>query len=129
MQRRFDLMLIVAITLATNFIYMTASNGDYTFPDSATYLNPARHLLAGEGFVSEREVPETIRTPVYPLLLLPFLAVTSSLAPILIVQHILNALLAAAIYLFVRRRWDNRFAALAAALLFALDTPTIHYAN
>lgn len=129
MQRRFDLMLIVAITLATNFIYLAASNGDYTFPDSATYLNPARHLLAGHGFVSDVDVPETIRTPVYPLLLLPFLAITRSLVPILIIQHLLNALLAVAIYLFVRRRWDNRFAALTAALLFALDTPTIHYAN
>jgi hypothetical protein len=129
MPRRFDLALIFAVALAANLTYMVASNGDYYFPDSNTYLNPARHLLHGDGFVSEPDVPETIRTPVYPLLLLPFLAVTNSPIPILLLQHLLNALLAMAIYLFVLRRLGSRFGALAAALLFALDTPAIHYAN
>lgn len=129
MPRRFDLLLIVAITLAANVTYMAASNGDYYFPDSFTYLGPAKHLLHGDGFVTAADVPETIRTPVYPLLLLPFLAVTNSPVPIVAFQHLLNALLAAAIYLFLLRRGQSRFAALAGALLFALDTPTIHYAN
>lgn len=129
MPRRLDLLLIVAITLAANVTYMVASNGDYYFPDSFTYLGPAKHLLRGDGFVTEVDVPETIRTPVYPLLLLPFLAVTNSPVPIVAFQHLLNALLAAAIYLFLLRRGQSRFAALTAALLFALDTPTIHYAN
>ncbi len=129
MHRRFDLALVIVVALAANLTYMAASNGDYTFPDSYTYLTPALHLLHGDGFVSEPDVPETIRTPVYPLLLLPFLAFTRSAIPILVLQHIFNALLAAAIYLFVLRRLGSRFAALAAALFFALDTPTIHYAN
>src|SRR4051794_14780371 len=129
MPRRPDLLLIVAITLAANFTYLIASNGDLYFPDSSTYLGPAKHLLRGEGFVTESEVPETLRTPGYPLLLLPFLAVTNSPVPIVAFQHLLNCLLAAAIYLFLLRRGHGRFAALTAALFFALDTPTIHYAN
>jgi hypothetical protein len=129
MPRRIDLFLIVAITLAVNLTYLVASNGDFYFPDSRTYLAPARHLLHGDGFVTDIDVPETIRTPVYPLLLLPFVAVTASPIPIVVLQHLLNAILAAAIYLFVLRRGGSRFAAVAAAMLFALDTPTIHYAN
>ena len=126
---RRDLVLIVAIALAANFAYLVASDGDYYFPDSFTYLAPARELLHGHGFVSEPEVPETIRTPVYSLLLVPFLAVTQSQLPVLVVQHLLNALLAAVVYLFVLRRLRSRFAAVAAGLIIALDPPTIHYAN
>src|SRR5438067_546556 len=105
---------------------MLASSGDYFFPDSFTYLAPARFLLHGDGFLTEPGVAETIRTPVYPLLLIPFL---SHVTAVVVLQHLLNALLAVAIYLFLIRRHGHRFVALAAALLFALDTPTIHYAN
>src|SRR5256885_106967 len=129
MPRRLDLAIVVFIVFAANFAYFIASNGDYTFPDSQTYLAPAHYLMHGEGFISEPEVPETIRTPAYPIVLIPFLAITSSLVPIVVVQHLLNAFLAVALYVFVMRRMQSRFAALAAALLFALDTPTIHYAN
>jgi hypothetical protein len=129
MPRRLDLAIILTVALAANFAYLIASNGDYVFPDSATYLAPARQLMQGHGFVSENDVPETIRTPIYPLLLIPFLAMSGSVVPILAVQHIVNALLAVAIYFFVLRRMGSRFAAMAAAFLFALDTPTIHYAN
>lgn len=129
MTRRLDLILIVAIALAANVVYLVASNGDFYFPDSYTYLAPARQMMQGHGFVSEPEVPETLRTPVYPLLLVPFLAITNSPVPVVAFQHLLNALLAAAIYLLVLAQLRNRFAAIAAALVFALDTPTIHYAN
>jgi hypothetical protein len=125
---RRDVLLVAAVALVANITYLIASNGDYVFPDSYTYLAPARQLLAGHGFVSEPDVPETIRTPVYPLLLLPFVAATPSVLPVVIVQHLLNVLLAAWVYLFCRRRL-SRFAAVAAGLLVALDVPTIHYAN
>jgi hypothetical protein len=129
MVRRLDLILIIAIALAANVVYLVASNGDFYFPDSYTYLAPARELMQGHGFVSEPEVPQTIRTPVYPLLLIPFLALTNSPVPMVVLQHLLNVLLAAAIYLLVVTRLGSRFTAISAALIFALDTPTIHYAN
>jgi hypothetical protein len=123
-----DLLLVLAFTLLTNLLYYAASNGDFFYPDSATYLTPARFLLHGDGFINERHVAETLRTPGYPVFLLPFLALTKNAAGIVIAQHVLNALLAAAIYLLVRRRL-SRGTAVAAAVLFAIDTPTIHYAN
>ena len=129
MVRRLDIIFIVAIALTANLAYLIASNGDFYFPDSYTYLAPARELMQGHGFSSEPGVPETIRTPVYPLLLIPVLMVTSSAVPVVLLQHLLNVLLAVGIYLFVLTRLRSRFAAIAAALVFALDTPSIHYAN
>ena len=123
-----DILLLALLALFTNFTYFIASNGDYTFPDSATYLVPAYNLLHGHGFIGDLGFPETIRTPVYSLFLLPFIAFAKSLAPIVIVQHLINVALTIAIYLFSRRRF-SRFIANAAALLFAIDTPVIHYAN
>jgi hypothetical protein len=129
MRRRLDLVLVVAVALAANAVYLVASNGDYFFPDSFTYLGPAHHLLHGYGFVTEPGTAETLRTPVYPLFLAPFLLMTESALPVVVLQHLMNALLAAALYLLMMRRLGSRFAALAAALLFALDTPSIHMAN
>jgi 4-amino-4-deoxy-L-arabinose transferase-like glycosyltransferase len=123
-----DLLLVFALTLLTNFLYFVSSNGDFFYPDSATYLMPARFLLQGAGFLNAPGVAETLRTPGYPVFLLPFLLLQHTAAAVAIAQHLLNALLAMAVYLLTRRRLD-RGAALIAAILFAIDTPTIHYAN
>jgi hypothetical protein len=123
---RLDLAIVFAVAAAANFTYLVASNGDFYYPDSFTYLAPSRNLLQGLGFVTVPEVPEALRTPGYPLLLALFGART---LPVILLQHLLNAVLSAAVYLFVLRRIGSRFAALTASLLLALDTPTIHYAN
>lgn len=124
MRRSLDLALIVAAAAAANFVYFVCSNGDYLYPDSATYLGPAKMLLSGHGFALKPGVPEMLRTPGYPLLLALFGART---VPVIVLQHLFNVALAVAIYLFALRR--GRFVAVAAALLFALDPPSIHYAN
>lgn len=119
-----DALLIACVALITNFAYLYLSNGDFFFPDSYTYLAPAKSLRHGLGFVNEGE-PETMRTPVYPLFLAPL---TNSATAIVVLQHLLNVALAIGIYFFTRRR-ISRFAATVAAIVFALDVPTIHYAN
>jgi 4-amino-4-deoxy-L-arabinose transferase-like glycosyltransferase len=123
-----DLALVVALTLLTNLVYFAASNGDYFYPDSATYLAPAGSLLHGLGFMTGPGEAETMRTPGYPLFLVPFLLIRHTAAAVVLVQHLLNALLAAAAYLVARRR-IGRLAAIVAAIVCALDTPTIHHAN
>ena len=117
-RNRLDLAIVFAVAVATNFTYLILSNGDFYYPDSFTYLAPARSLLRGAGFLDESNLPETLRTPGYPLLLALFGAHT---LPVIILQHLLNVALAVAIYQFARSR--------TAALLFAVDVPTIHYAN
>jgi hypothetical protein len=125
-RRSLDLALIVAISAAANLIYFVCSGGDYFYPDSFTYLAPAKMLLAGHGFASRPGLPEALRTPAYPLLLA---ALGTRVVPVIVLQHLLNAALAAAIYLVTLRRLGSRFVAMTAALLFAIDPPTVHYAN
>lgn len=124
MRRSLDLALIVAVAAVANFLYFHYSAGDYFYPDSFTYLGPAKMLLSGHGFAERPGLPEVMRTPVYPLLLALF---GTRAAPVVVLQHLMNVALAAAIYLFAVRR--GRFVAIAAALLFAADPLTIHYAN
>jgi len=124
-----DLAIVVALALVANFAYLVSSSGDFFYPDSATYLGPARNLLHGLGFASAPGRPETFRTPGYPLFLVPFQAVTSSAVPVLVAQHLLDSLMAAGIYLFCRRRFGSRGVGLLAGVIFALDPLSIHYAN
>lgn len=123
---RLDLAIVSAVAAAANFVYLILSNGDFYYPDSFTYIAPARSLLQGLGFLDPSHQVDTLRTPGYPIVLALFGART---LPVIIVQHLLNVALAAGIYLFVASRLENRMAALTASLLFALDVPTIHYAN
>ena len=121
--------VIFIVTLSLHLLYLHYSNSDFFFPDSITYLAPARNLSAGLGFVDEDLAPDTLRTPGYPLFLVPFVMITNSALPIVVVQHLLAALLAAAVFLVALRWSGSRVAATCAALLFAIDTPVIHYAN
>ncbi len=119
---------VFAITLFAHLTYEVLSDGDFFYPDSYTYLTPTLSVLHGLGFTSD-DGPETIRTPGYPMFLLPLLAMKASPAVIVGINHLLDALLAALVYLLARRNGARRFAAIAAALILAFDTITIHYAN
>jgi Dolichyl-phosphate-mannose-protein mannosyltransferase len=121
-------VVVFAITLFTHLTYEFLSQGDFFYPDSYTYITPALSVLHGLGFTSE-DGPETLRTPGYPVFLLPFLAMRTSPATIVAVNHLLDALLAALLYLLARRNGARQWIAIAAALILAFDTITIHYAN
>jgi 4-amino-4-deoxy-L-arabinose transferase-like glycosyltransferase len=125
MKRWLDAAIVATAAAATNFWYYLACAPDWYFPDSYTYLIPARNLLRGLGFVTEPDLPETLRTPGYPLILAAFGAHDD---PVIFAQHLANVLIAIGIY-FIARRYTNRFTALAAGLIFAIDVPTMHYAN
>ena len=62
MKLRRDLLFIAALTLLTNFTYFICADWDLTFPDSITYIAPAKNLLHGYGFVTQPRLPETMRT-------------------------------------------------------------------
>src|SRR5436305_2256006 len=110
---RIEIAIVAAIAVATNFIYFACANNDYFFPDSFTYLTPARNLLQGLGFTNSNGLIETLRTPGYPLLLAAF---GLHIVPVIVFQHLLNVALAVAIYVFVMRRLGSRFIAIGAAV-------------
>jgi hypothetical protein len=125
-RERIDIAVIAAVSLVTNFVYFALASADHFFPDSFTYLAPAGNLLRGLGFTHDNGIIETLRTPGYPLLLAAF---GMHVVPVIVLQHLLNIVLAVSIYLLVMRRLESRFIGLTAAILFATDTPTLHYAN
>jgi len=127
-RERAAIALVFVLVLASHLIYQYCSQGDFYYPDSFTYLTPALNLQRGLGFSNEGD-PETIRTPGYPVFLLPFLAMKAPAGAIVATQHLLDALLAVAIYVLARRAGARRCAAIAGALAMGLDTITIHYAN
>src|SRR5213075_1517470 len=122
---KFEILLVCSISILTNFLYYSLTRPDYLFPDSYTYLAPAQNLLRGAGFLDAMGLSETLRTPGYPLLLAAF---GGRIAWAIVAQHLMNVAIAAGIYLLVAPRL-GRFIAITAALLFAIDTPTILYAN
>jgi len=126
MKPRIETVIVAIIAAATNFIYFAFANNDYFFPDSFTYLEPARNLIRGLGFINANGAIETLRTPGYPLLLAGF---GLRIVAVIVFQHLLNVALAVAIYQFVVRRLGDRAVAIGAAMLFAIDIPTLHYAN
>lgn len=125
---KLDLAIVIAVALLSNFTYLVASNGDFFFPDSKTYLIPAASLLHGEGLRDEEGNPDTLRTPGYPLFLVPFAGLAATARTIVAAQHLLVVALAAAVYLFTRTV-ASQMAALLAGIFVALDVPTIHMAN
>src|ERR1700736_4611992 len=97
-RNRRDLAIVFGVAIVANFVYLYFSNGDFYYPDSFTYLAPARSLLHGLGFVDASGSIETLRTPGYPLLLALFGTRT---LPVIIFQRLLNAGMAAGIYILV----------------------------
>ena len=119
--------MVAAIAALAHLTYFALRFGSFYFPDSFTYLEPARQMLAGHGFVSGNPAEiETIRTPAYPLLLALFGAHT---VPVIALQHLMSVAIAVTLFVFTFRSTNSRFAAWAASLMFALDTPSIHIAN
>ncbi len=122
---RTDALLVASVATLTNFLYFALTLPNYLFPDSYTYLAAAQNLLRGAGFLDATGAVETLRTPGYPLLLA---ALGGRIVWVVIAQHLMNVAIAVGVYLLAAPRL-GRFIAMTAALMFAIDVATIHYAN
>jgi len=90
-------------------------------PDSWTYVTPAKNLAFGRGYVDDTGHPLSFRPPTYPLFLAGVFRVAGvSIGAVEVVQSLLAAAGAAALALWVRRRW-GRGAGVATGILVALD--------
>jgi hypothetical protein len=98
-------------------------------PDTASYVVPAQHLLAGRGFLDEEGFPGTFRTPGYPLVIAAFLGSGLGLKGLIVFQHLLSALMAPAVFLFARRTTNDNAIAAVAAVIFILYLPCLESAN
>ena len=118
----------ILIAACFHFTYLL-SDSEHMSPDSPSYLEPAMSILKGKGFVDSNGLPETMRTPGYPLFLAVCMALGMGIREIVTIQHILAAILAGGVYYLARRMGASRGVALIACLLYGIDFPSLQAAN
>lgn len=120
-----QLAAVAALAFILRSMWLLRSGSDWAVgSDSHLYLALARGIRQGCGFAAFDgicRVPEVMRTPGYPLFLVPFLE-HYKLA--ILAQAVLGALVCVYVAKFSTRRGDS-LAGILAALLVAVDVPTI----
>lgn len=118
--------ILVRICVAAAAVSTTGTGVVYA-PDTSGYLEPAQGLLT-TGQFSRGGVPEIVRTPGYPLLLLPGLWLGHVEAITVTLQALLAGLTVLAVYGLALELFHRR-AAVAAASFYALEPLSILYAS
>lgn len=129
---RRDALAVVGAALLIRALCVWAIGPDPRYsltPDSPSYLAPAKNLLQHQSFSSSESpplIPETMRTPGYPIFLAPFCAggVVHTRA-IVWVQVLLGALTAGLLSGMAWMLWWDRRAAWVAGLAQAFDFVTV----
>lgn len=122
------LVVIVLVGFLAHFGYFLL-DPSIVSNDTPTYLAAAENMLKGHGFYSAELVPETRRTPTYPVFLAAFMALSLDLEYVIIAQHMMVIGLALALYAFALRATKNAGLSLVAAIVFAIDPVTIFFTN
>jgi len=122
------LILIAALASLTGLLYFAHFHDLYT-DDSPGYILPAANLLAGHGFYDAQGHPDTLRTPGYPLVILPFLWAHLDLKYLVLFQHLLRVLIIVATTAFAFQLSRSRRQATLVGVLLSLDLPFLRSAN
>jgi hypothetical protein len=118
----------LALALATSCLYFRAFKDFYT-ADSQGYITPASSLLEGKGFADAAGDPDTLRTPGYPLLIVPFIWGHVGIQYLILLQHLLRVAVILATCIFAWWLTGSRRQAFLAALAMCLDLPFLRYTN
>lgn len=122
------LALIAVLACLTSALYY-AHFSDFYNPDSPGYIAPAANLLAGKGFADAQGNPDTLRTPGYPLVILPFLWAHFDLKYLILFQHLLRVLIIVATAAFAFQLSGSRRQAVLVGVLLSVDLPFLRSAN
>lgn len=124
---RYLLVLGLVVTLLCRLAVLAAGYG-YTRdlsifhnPDTRTYVEPARYMLASGEFREDGGQPVVYRTPGYPLFLIPGLFLGSLEAVTIGLQLIVAVLAGMVVYRTGILLFSSRRAAFCALLLFAIE--------
>jgi hypothetical protein len=122
------LAIALALRLALPLAAWLASGTTAVFltTDSASYLQPAVSLLR-HGSFSSAGIPEIIRTPGYPLFLIPGILLHHCIAITLLLQAIAGTLTVWMVFGAAAMVGDDRRAARCAALLYAVEPLSLLY--
>jgi hypothetical protein len=122
----FALFLRILLPLAGYFYTRDATI--FIAPDTVSYVEPARELIASYRFVSDG-TPEIIRTPGYPLLLTVGLLLGRLELVTIGLQILLSCFTVYMVYCTSSLLFEREQMALAAAALYALEPLSILYAS
>jgi hypothetical protein len=135
-------LLVLAVAAAANF--SAAHEWGPTTADSPSYLEPARNLAAGRGFIGYQlplyavskvpgypiiVAPETFRTPGYPLFIALIFLLGGSVSKVIFAQQSINVAIAAGLFLFLVAATRSQPIALIAAVAFAVYPPSVWIAS
>ena len=82
------LVLLLSIALRL-LLWWGLGSAPQWLPDSSTYVAPAQSLLESSAFLDGTGVPDTVRTPGYPLFIALPLALGWGLSGVVLLQHLL----------------------------------------
>src|SRR5215813_12622346 len=119
---------IALLALATHFLYFSHFRNFYS-SDSSTYITPASNLIHGRGFTGLDGRVETVRTPGYPLLIVPFLLAGADLKYLVILQHLMQVALIVATVIVAFKLSGSGGLALIVGIIFLIDLPMLEAAN
>jgi hypothetical protein len=122
------LIFIAVLASLTSLLYFAHFHDLYT-DDSPGYILPAANMLAGHGFSEAQGHPDTLRTPGYPLVILPFLWAHLDLKYLVLFQHLLRVLIIVATAAFAFQLGRSRRQAILVGVLLSLDLPFLRSAN
>ena len=123
-----SLSLVLIFALATSALYFRVFK-DFYNPDSQGYITPAQNLLAGKGFADAAGKPDTLRTPGYPLMIVPFVWGHLDFQYLILFQHLLRAGLILATCGFAWWLTGSRRQSILAGLVFCIDLPFLRFTN
>ena len=118
------LFLRVLVPIAS--VIAVGDAGVFLYPDSGSYLRPTEELLRTGRFAND-DRPEIDRTPGYPMLLLPGIALGKPVLVTITLQVILSVLTVFLVYRTSARVFQDEKAAAAAALLYSFEPLSILY--
>lgn len=136
MPRKLFLIFLLALTVRVLFFSLAAvsSNGTEAelIPRYDGYYEVAGNLLVGNGFsrsVASPTVPDSVRTPLYPLFLATLVMLFKSYTAVALVQIALSCLIPLLGYRIAKQLVKNERMAILAALLITLEPLSLHLAT
>jgi len=118
---------VLAIALRVSLILLLGNSGRpdvFRVDDSATYITGAQSLASRGAFLDGQGKPEIFRTPGYPLVLAPFLALHASDAAIVAMNIVFAVLVVIVTWKIARQVFEDDRVAGICALIVAVE-PTM----
>jgi len=118
-------LLLRSLVPTLAYLY-TGNVATFYAPDTESYVMPARELIANHRYFAYG-VPEIIRTPGYPLLLIPGLLLNHLVLTTVMVQIVASCFTVYMVYRTAQLLFDCETIAITAATLYSIEPLSIVY--